>query len=135
MDVDILWGLEDSMNPEPQWSAWALVRAHTETQLEPAVHTRPNPSTKKKKRLAIAAQAAEDDIPGLVSSSEEEESEDEDVGFSDEDEMDEQELRYWDSMLHAQTRAREQSPEERGNPFSTLFRALKGKSYLESRQT
>ncbi|KAF8749705.1 HicA toxin of bacterial toxin-antitoxin [Rhizoctonia solani] len=82
MDVDILWGLEDSMNPEPQWSAWALTSTKlgddeaekNRRALVRKTHPRDDLPGRKQRLLAIAAEPTQsDDIPpGLVSDTEDE---------------------------------------------------------------
>lgn len=146
MDIDILWGLEDSMNPEPQWSAWALARTKPDDD-DAAGYGRAlvrksrgggETGTSKKKRLAIAAEPTSDgEMPDLVSDSEEEASDEEDYdsdAWSDaeSDEFEANARRYYEDIRqeHAKKQAaaaREKSPEERGNPFKTLFRSLKGR--------
>ncbi|CAE6497470.1 unnamed protein product [Rhizoctonia solani] len=149
MDIDILWGLEDSMNPEPQWSAWALTSTRTgDEQADKDRRAlvrkiRPRPYTEeRKKRLAIANEpaAGDDEPPLLISDSEEEYTDDEE--FSEEDEWSEDEAEpgedeqnYWDTLVKnyqesekAQaSKERAKSPEAKGNPFKTLFRSLKGR--------
>ncbi|KAJ1300287.1 hypothetical protein OPQ81_005113 [Rhizoctonia solani] len=154
MDMDILWGLEDSMNPEPQWSAWALTATRSgDEEVDKNRHAivrknRPRPDLvpERKKRLAIANQpaAGDDEPPPLISDSEQEYSaedwetdEDEDE-WSEASDVGEDEQNYWDQILRsyeAQERAKEaakekekeKSPEAEGNPFKTLFRSLKGR--------
>jgi hypothetical protein len=152
MDIDILWGLEDSMNPEPQWSAWAitrtkefdedtpegknaraLVRKGRSSQHPEAVEAR------RQRRLAIADEpASDDDLPDLES--EEEDSETDSDGWtSDEDEDDDAEQmeeikRQFEAMMREDFEEKKaqpaaaKSPERKGNPFKTLFRSLKGQS-------
>ncbi|CAE6449635.1 unnamed protein product [Rhizoctonia solani] len=122
MDIDILWGLEDSMNPEPQWSAWALTSTRTgEDAPDKALvrKIRPRPYTEeRKKRLAIANEpaAGDDEPPPLVSDSEEDEDEDEDEDnlsdeeWSDDDrELGEDEQNYWDTLFRSYEAQEEQA--------------------------
>lgn len=142
MDIDILWGLEDSMNPEPQWSAWALTRSKDAKDDEPDERAlvrkgKGKGEGRKKKLLAIAAEANEDDdLPDLIDDPEDsEDGEDTDSeGFSDEEDDDDDE-RAWNNRKFEEMRQQEgkpqpqaaaKSPEGRGNPFKTLFRSLKG---------
>ncbi|KAF8747659.1 HicA toxin of bacterial toxin-antitoxin, partial [Rhizoctonia solani] len=155
MDVDILWGLEDSMNPEPQWSAWALTSTklgddEAEKNRRALVRkTRPRDDLpgRKQRLLAIAAEPTQsDDIPpGLVSDTEDEDIEEwetEDDAYSEEEEVGEEEQSYWDQILKnhkeqerkreadkakEKEKEKEKSPEGRMNPFKTLFRSLKGR--------
>ncbi|KAH7332604.1 hypothetical protein B0J17DRAFT_722141 [Rhizoctonia solani] len=154
MDIDILWGLQDSMNPVPQWSAWALTSTRTGDEqadkdrraLVRKIRPRPYPE-ERRKLLAIANQPADsnDEPPLLVSDSEnthsdeeeEEEWDSEDDTWSDnEAELEEDQQNYWDTLIRnheaqekqvAANKEKEKSPEGRGNPFKTLFRSLKGR--------
>ncbi|KAG8732008.1 hypothetical protein FRC11_001107 [Ceratobasidium sp. 423] len=149
MDIDILWGLEDSMNPEPQWSAWALTPTRTGDEeadknrraLVRKNRPREDLVPERKKRLAIANEPAGDDEPPLLISDSEEEYTDDEYETDDDDwsegsDVGEEEQNYWDTLLRnyeEQERAvvkekeREKSPEAKGNPFKTLFRSLKGR--------
>ncbi|CAE6373255.1 unnamed protein product [Rhizoctonia solani] len=150
MDVDILWGLEDSMNPDPQWSAWALTSTKSgddeadknRRALVRKNRPREDLPERKQRLLAIALEPTEsDEIPGLISDSEEEYSDDyetEDDGFSEDDGIGEDEQNYWDQLVRnykeeerkrelEKAKEKEKSPEGRSNPFKTLFRSLKGR--------
>jgi hypothetical protein len=153
MDVDILWGLEDSMNPDPQWSAWALTSTKSgddeadknRRALVRKNRPREDLPERKQRLLAIALEPTEsDEIPGLISDSEEEYSDDyetEDDEFSEDDGIGEDEQNYWDQLVRnykeeerkrelEKAKEKEKSPEGRSNPFKTLFRSLKGSSTL-----
>ncbi|KAG8685986.1 hypothetical protein FRC08_012795, partial [Ceratobasidium sp. 394] len=155
MDIDILWGLEDSMNPDPQWSAWAITRTHEEDDdaaeskdtraLVPKGPRSKHPDAveaRRQRRLAIANEPTTgeyDDMPILETESEgESDDEDSDGWTTDEsDDEEEQEMirRQFEAMMRqdaeekkAQTpAAAAKSPERKGNPFKTLFRSLKGR--------
>ncbi|KAF8598711.1 hypothetical protein BDV93DRAFT_526620 [Ceratobasidium sp. AG-I] len=148
MDIDILWGLEDSMNPEPQWSAWALTRKDSKDEAPDArALVRKGKGTgegRKKKPLAIAAEPTSDgEIPLLIEESDYEDEDEEDTdtdGWSDDDdeEADPEEVEWYRQQFDAMRREQEEgkkaeapaparSPEGRGNPFKTLFRSLKGR--------
>lgn len=148
MDIDILWGLEDSMNPEPQWSAWALTRKDSKDEAPDARalvrKSRGTGEGRKKKPLAIAAEPTSDgEIPLLIEDSDYDEDDDEDdsdsEGFSDDDDegADPEEIEWYRQQFDAMRREQEEgkkpqpqapakSPEGRGNPFKTMFRSLKG---------
>ncbi|KAG9122410.1 hypothetical protein FRC07_001219, partial [Ceratobasidium sp. 392] len=157
MDIDILWGLEDSMNPEPQWSAWAITRTKEHDDdtdegknaraLVPKGPRSKHPDAveaRRQRRLAIANEPTTDDMPILESESEGEwEDDDDSDGWtdSDSDEEDDEEAReianrQFEAMMkeaaefekQAQTSAAgAKGPEPKGNPFKTLFRSLKGR--------
>lgn len=144
MDIDILWGLEDSMNPEPQWSAWALTRTKDAKDDEPDARAlvrkgKGKGEGRRKKLLAIAAEANEDDLPDLIDDpedSDEEEDSDSEGWSDDEEEEEDDDEREWHNRKFEEMRQQEgktqaqapaKSPEGRGNPFKTLFRSLKGR--------
>ncbi|CAE6526758.1 unnamed protein product [Rhizoctonia solani] len=156
MDIDILWGLQDSMNPEPQWSAWALTSTRTGDEeadknrraLVRKIRPRPYPE-ERRKQLAIAngSFAEDDEPPLLISGSEEEDLGSEEWESEDESDDEEEQQNYWDTLMRnyeAQERQvaankekekekeketeKEKPPEGRENAFKTLFRSLKGTS-------
>ncbi|QRW11441.1 YcfA-like protein [Ceratobasidium sp. AG-Ba] len=128
MDIDILWGLEDSMNPEPQWSAWAITRTkeHDDDTTEgknarALVRKGPrsqNPEAierRRQRRLAIANEPTTDefeDLPILMSESEEdsEEEEEDSDGWTDYDSDDEDEIaameRQFEQMMREESEAK-----------------------------
>ncbi|KAG9098131.1 hypothetical protein FRC06_006777 [Ceratobasidium sp. 370] len=154
MDIDILWGLEDSMNPEPQWSAWAITRTQNDDDAPEAKNARAlvprgprsqHPDAveaRRQRRLAIANEPTTgdyEDMPILESESEGESDDEDNDGWTEDESEDEEEhemiRRQFEAMIRqdaeekkAQTStAGAKSPERKGNPFKTLFRSLRGR--------